>query len=113
LAENWHGHRRCNGLAGPESRSWPWRGRYCLWDLRAKHAELPLWKFLGGGVEFDDPRLQQGYRLALHPARSAQRRRQKNREEEGFRRLKLKVGSVDPAIDLKRIRSVPTPSAAR
>ena len=77
-----------------------------LWDLRAKHANLPLWKFLGGassatihGYNTDIGWLS----IPLDRLRDGAKR---TVEEEGFRRLKLKVGSADPSMDLARIRSV-------
>src|SRR5579871_1078241 len=63
-----------------------------LWDLRAKHAELPLWKFLGGassasihGYNTDIGWLSIPLDRLIDGAR-------RTVEEEGFRRLKLKVG---------------------
>lgn len=77
-----------------------------LWDLRAKQAQLPLWKFLGGAsggaleayntdvgwLSIADDRLVDGCRAAV--------------EQDGFRRLKMKVGSADPRVDLRRIEKV-------
>jgi L-alanine-DL-glutamate epimerase-like enolase superfamily enzyme len=77
-----------------------------LWDLRAKAAGLPLWKLLGGAtvdkleayntdigwLSIPTPKLIEGSRKAI--------------EQDGFRRLKLKVGHTDPAIDIARIEAV-------
>jgi L-alanine-DL-glutamate epimerase-like enolase superfamily enzyme len=77
-----------------------------LWDLRAKAAGLPLWKLLGGAtierleayntdigwLSIPKDKLVEGSRRAI--------------EHDGFRRLKLKVGHADPAIDIERIEAV-------
>ncbi len=77
-----------------------------LWDLRAKAAELPLWKLLGGAtverleayntdigwLSIPKDKLVEGSRRAI--------------EQDGFRRLKLKVGHDDPTIDIGRIEAV-------
>jgi L-alanine-DL-glutamate epimerase-like enolase superfamily enzyme len=77
-----------------------------LWDLRAKHAGLPLWKLLGGAttekleaydtnvgwLSFSRDQLVEGCRRAV--------------EQEGFRRVKIKVGHDDPLIDVERIGAV-------
>ena len=77
-----------------------------LWDLRAKAAGLPLWKLLGGAtvdkleayntdigwLSIPTPKLIEGSRKAI--------------EQDGFRRLKLKVGHTDPTIDIARIEAV-------
>jgi L-alanine-DL-glutamate epimerase-like enolase superfamily enzyme len=77
-----------------------------LWDLKAKQAGVPLWRLLGGtrpeGIEayntncgwlsipLDD--LVDGCRRLV--------------EEEGWRGLKIKVGSADPRCDIERVRAV-------
>jgi L-alanine-DL-glutamate epimerase-like enolase superfamily enzyme len=77
-----------------------------LWDLRAKAAGVPLWKLLGGAsceqleayntdigwLSIPTATLIDGCRRAI--------------EIDGYRRLKLKVGHDDPAIDLERIAAV-------
>lgn len=77
-----------------------------LWDLRAKKAQLPLWKLLGGAtvekleayntdigwLSISQDKLVEGARRTL--------------EHDGFRRLKLKVGHDDPMIDIKRFEAV-------
>jgi L-alanine-DL-glutamate epimerase-like enolase superfamily enzyme len=77
-----------------------------LWDLRAKAADLPLWKLLGGAtierleayntdigwLSIPKDKLVEGSRRAI--------------EHDGFRRLKLKVGHTDPTIDIERIEAV-------
>jgi L-alanine-DL-glutamate epimerase-like enolase superfamily enzyme len=76
-----------------------------LWDIGAKAAQLPLWRFLGGAtseveayntdvgwLSIPDDALVTGCRRAV--------------EEEGFRFLKLKVGRADPRDDVLRLRKV-------
>jgi L-alanine-DL-glutamate epimerase-like enolase superfamily enzyme len=76
-----------------------------LWDLRAKQAGLPLWKFLGGAnrpvleayntdigwLSFTREQLIEGSKRAVG---------------EGFRRIKLKVGHDDPMADVARLAAV-------
>lgn len=77
-----------------------------LWDLRAKRAGLPLWKLLGGAtserleayntdigwLSFSREQLVDGAARAV--------------EQEGFRRIKIKVGHDDPMIDVARLEAV-------
>ncbi|MEP7279371.1 MAG: mandelate racemase/muconate lactonizing enzyme family protein [Bacteroidota bacterium] len=77
-----------------------------LWDLKAKHMELPLWGALGGvtsevlqayntdigWLSIADDKLVDGAKRVI--------------EEEGFRGIKIKVGSSNPYIDIKRIEKV-------
>jgi L-alanine-DL-glutamate epimerase-like enolase superfamily enzyme len=77
-----------------------------LWDLSAKAAGLPLWKFLGGAtsetieayntdvgwLSIPEPELVAGAQRAV--------------ERDGFRALKLKVGHDDPLVDLRRLEAV-------
>jgi L-alanine-DL-glutamate epimerase-like enolase superfamily enzyme len=77
-----------------------------LWDLRAKASGVPLWRLLGGAtvdrleayntdvgwLSIPLPKMVDGCKAAV--------------EVDGFRRLKLKVGHDDPAIDVERIAAV-------
>jgi L-alanine-DL-glutamate epimerase-like enolase superfamily enzyme len=77
-----------------------------LWDLRAKQAGLPLWKYLGGAttqaveayntdigwLSFSAEQLVDNARRAI--------------EVDGFRRIKLKVGHDDPSVDIARLGAV-------
>jgi len=77
-----------------------------LWDLRAKQAGLPLWKLLGGATStrLEAYNTDIGWlsvprdKLVSGCARAV--------EEDGFRRIKLKVGHGDPMIDVERIAAV-------
>jgi L-alanine-DL-glutamate epimerase-like enolase superfamily enzyme len=77
-----------------------------LWDLKAKKAEVPLWSYLGGArterleayntdigwLSFSRDELLAGAARAV--------------EEEGFTRIKVKVGHDDPNLDIKRLEAV-------
>jgi L-alanine-DL-glutamate epimerase-like enolase superfamily enzyme len=77
-----------------------------LWDLRAKAAGLPLWRFLGGAtstaveayntdigwLSFSIEQILDGTKRAV--------------EVDGFRRIKLKVGHDDPMTDIARLTAV-------
>jgi len=76
-----------------------------LWDIKAKAAEMPLWKLLGG----DENKRLQAYNTdggwinwtVQQLVESAQAE-----VKEGFRGLKLKVGHPDFFTDLERIEAV-------
>ncbi len=77
-----------------------------LWDLKAQAAGLPLWKLLGGAtserltayntdigwLSLSDEELVSGARRAV--------------EQEGFRGIKVKVGSADIGRDIDRLTAV-------
>ena len=77
-----------------------------LWDLAAKKAGVPLWRFLGGArtdrleayntdigwLSFDLDTLLSGTRRAI--------------EDDGFTRVKIKVGHDDPTRDITRLEAV-------
>lgn len=77
-----------------------------LWDLAAKKAGLPLWKYLGGlgtnrleayntdigWLSIPKDELVSGSKRAV--------------ERDGFTRIKLKVGHDDPTIDIDRLEAV-------
>ncbi|MGE8583922.1 MAG: mandelate racemase/muconate lactonizing enzyme family protein, partial [Agrobacterium tumefaciens] len=77
-----------------------------LWDLKAKKAGVPLWQYLGGarttGVEAYNTDIGWlSFNLENLLAGSA-----RAVEEEGFTRLKIKVGHDDPNIDIGRLAAV-------
>ncbi len=77
-----------------------------LWDLAAKKAGVPLWSLLGGArtekleayntdigwISFSKEALIAGSARAV--------------EEEGFTRIKIKVGHDDPNTDIERLAAV-------
>jgi L-alanine-DL-glutamate epimerase-like enolase superfamily enzyme len=77
-----------------------------LWDLKAKAAGLPLWKLLGGlrptGIEAYN---SDGGWLSLKTSEVVDNCR-RFVEQEGFRAVKIKIGSSDPLFDLRRIEAV-------
>lgn len=77
-----------------------------LWDLRAKKAGVPLWKLLGGATS---ERLE-AYNTDIGWLSFAQDKLvdgcARTVEEDGFRRIKIKVGHDDPMLDVERIAAV-------
>ena len=76
-----------------------------LWDLKAKAAGLPLWKLLGGnrpaGIEAyntDGGWLNLGTEQVVENCRRF--------VGEGYRGVKIKIGSPNPNDDLRRIEAV-------
>ena len=77
-----------------------------LWDLRAKAADLPLWRLLGGATKekLEAYNTDIGWLSIAKDALVEKSLRAV--EHDGFRRLKLKVGHADPMIDIERIEAV-------
>ncbi len=77
-----------------------------LWDLRAKHAEQPLWAFLGGS-HADRMRAYNtdvGW-LSLNMSELVDLCT-RTCQEEGFTGVKIKVGQENPADDVRRVEAV-------
>lgn len=76
-----------------------------LWDLKAKAAGVPLWKLLGGcgSKRLEAYNTDGGW---LNWAKQQLVDSAKETVAEGFRGLKLKIGSPDPSDDLRRIEAV-------
>jgi L-alanine-DL-glutamate epimerase-like enolase superfamily enzyme len=77
-----------------------------LWDLKAKQADLPLWKLLGGSASkkveaynTDGGWLNWSLEVMVSDCKRLV-------EEEGYRAVKLKVGGPNPKEDLRRIEAV-------
>jgi L-alanine-DL-glutamate epimerase-like enolase superfamily enzyme len=77
-----------------------------LWDIKAKVAEQPLWQLLGGSTcdELEAYNTDVGW--LSNPIESLVQQAKKAVEQQGFRRLKLKVGQKNPAADVVRIAAV-------
>jgi len=77
-----------------------------LWDLKAKDAGLPLWRFLGG----DESKKLEAYNTdggwLNWPLEQLVSDSKRLVEEEGYRGVKVKVGSSDPNTDLERLAAV-------
>ncbi len=77
-----------------------------LWDLKAKHMQVPLWSLLGGATKEQLPAYNTDIGWLSIPARRLVEGAKRTVEEEGFKGIKLKVGSDDPYTDIKRIEDV-------
>ncbi|HEX5482385.1 MAG TPA: mandelate racemase/muconate lactonizing enzyme family protein [Terriglobia bacterium] len=84
-----------------------------LWDLKAKAASQPLWKFLGGGAAtpLEAYNTDGGWLNSSTQQLVDGIRRQV--EEEGYRGVKMKVGGADLYQDLERIAAVRKAIGAR
>jgi L-alanine-DL-glutamate epimerase-like enolase superfamily enzyme len=77
-----------------------------LWDLKAKEANLPLWKLLGGSAakKVEAYNTDGGWlNWRLETVVSDCKRLV---EEEGYRAVKIKVGGPNPREDLRRVEAV-------
>lgn len=77
-----------------------------IWDLNARRASLPLWRYLGGAVEAKVPAYASGgyYMPGKDPAALAEE--MKHYVQLGFRAVKMKVGMVSAGEDAERIAAV-------
>lgn len=76
-----------------------------LWDLKAKTQDVPLWKALGGNKEIL-PAYNTDVGWLSIPNDQLVKGIQKTIKEDGFRGIKIKVGSKDPNKDIERIQIV-------
>lgn len=74
-----------------------------LWDLKAKHAKLPLWVLLGGHNR-NVRAYAGGIDLQLGPDELAAQTRENLKK--GFRAIKIKVGRDNLAEDVVRVQAV-------
>ncbi|MEQ9689464.1 MAG: mandelate racemase/muconate lactonizing enzyme family protein, partial [Bauldia litoralis] len=77
-----------------------------LWDLRAKKADVPLWKLLGGATSERLEAYNTDIGWLSIPVDQLVEGSLRAVEVDGYRRLKLKVGSDDIMTDLDRIAKV-------
>jgi L-alanine-DL-glutamate epimerase-like enolase superfamily enzyme len=77
-----------------------------LWDLRAKHAEMPLWQLLGGGGGTVVEAYNTDVGWLSFPREQLVALCSEAVNEAGFTRLKIKVGHDDPTEDIARLKAV-------
>ena len=77
-----------------------------LWDLRAKVAGLPLWKLLGGATSEKIIAYNTDVGWLSIPKNKLVDGCKRAVEEQGFTRIKLKVGSANPNTDIERLAAV-------
>ena len=77
-----------------------------LWDLRAKKADLPLWKLLGGATVEKLEAYNTNIGWLSFPRDVLVDGCERTIEQDGFRRLKIKVGHNDPMVDVDRLSAV-------
>lgn len=77
-----------------------------IWDLNARRAEAPLWRYLGAKVEDRVPCYASGgyYQPGKSPDDLA--KEMKAYKDRGFRSVKMKIGGADPTEDELRVRCV-------
>lgn len=77
-----------------------------LWDLKAKAAGLPLWKLLGGSASKQVEAYNTDGGWLNWPLDRLVSDCKRMVETEGYRAVKIKLGSPDPSIDLQRLAAV-------
>jgi L-alanine-DL-glutamate epimerase-like enolase superfamily enzyme len=77
-----------------------------LWDLEAKAAGVPLWKLLGGSAAKKVEAYNTDGGWLNWPLETVVSDCKRLIEEEGYRAVKLKVGSANPGEDLRRVEAV-------
>jgi len=77
-----------------------------LWDLNARGAGLPLWKLLGGSAAKKVEAYNTDGGWLNWPLETVVADCRRLTEEEGYRAVKLKVGSPDATEDLRRVEAV-------
>lgn len=77
-----------------------------LWDLKAKAAGLPLWKLLGGSAAKKVEAYNTDGGWLNWPLETLVNDCRRMVETDGYRAVKIKVGSPDPATDLRRLEAV-------
>lgn len=79
--------------------------RFALWDLAAKSAELPLYRYLGAAAGMNR---KKAYASAceFHMPLEFVREFYTQKVAEGFSAVKIKVGHPDPVVDIERLTAV-------
>ena len=77
-----------------------------LWDLKAKEANLPLWKLLGGSGHKKVEAYNTDGGWLNWPLETVIADCKRLVQEEGYRAVKLKVGGPNPREDLRRVEAV-------
>jgi L-alanine-DL-glutamate epimerase-like enolase superfamily enzyme len=77
-----------------------------LWDIKAKAAGLPLWKLLGGGSEKQVAAYNTDSGWLNWPIETLVGDAKRLVEQEGYRAVKIKIGSPEIRRDLARIEAV-------
>jgi len=77
-----------------------------LWDIKAKKYNMPLWELLGGATKDVLPAYNTDIGWLSIPLDKLADGAKRAVESEGFPGVKIKVGSSDSTIDLKRLQAV-------
>jgi L-alanine-DL-glutamate epimerase-like enolase superfamily enzyme len=77
-----------------------------LWDLKAKYMEMPLWSALGGATKEILPAYNTDIGWLSIPDDKLVDGAKRVIEKDGFKAIKIKVGSANPYIDIKRVEKV-------
>jgi L-alanine-DL-glutamate epimerase-like enolase superfamily enzyme len=77
-----------------------------LWDLKAKHEGMPLWKLLGGSAAKKVEAYNTDGGWLNWPLETVIADCRRLIEVEGYRAVKLKVGSTNANEDLRRVEAV-------
>lgn len=77
-----------------------------LWDLKAKAANLPLWKLLGGNRKTGSEAYNTDGGWLNIPIDQLTDNCRRFVQEDGYLGVKIKIGSPDPNDDLRRIEAV-------
>ncbi|MBN9009440.1 MAG: mandelate racemase/muconate lactonizing enzyme family protein [Rhizobiales bacterium] len=77
-----------------------------LWDLKARAAGMPLWSLLGGATSRTVPAYNTDIGWLSIPTDQLVDGARRAVEVDGFRGLKIKVGSDDPLRDVERFEKV-------
>lgn len=77
-----------------------------LWDLKAKEANLPLWKLLGGSARKKVEAYNTDGGWLNWPLETVVSDCKRLVQEGGYRAVKIKIGGPNPREDLRRVEAV-------